>query len=200
MITIPVVSGGEVAMDALLSRNNHPNNEMVLNQMHQQFQTKYANINNSFTQDYNNMFAIYRNDDVTRYSKQLMASVTDLVNDDQIYVIDSNNYTNINIGMMKWMMCNPHIQDMYQDDKISGYEEAYIDIEEGVDSLERGDYLTVMDGVACHSNGYDTEYYSDTRYEELDDIEQMAILDSWYNLDQLMAKGYDATDTSGGLI
>lgn len=87
------------------------------------------------------------------------------------------------LTMQRWIMANPTVRRMYQQQRLEGYSETYLDVEPNVRGEEHYDYRRAMNGVIIDTDDgwYSTTYYDDLVEgdRELTLEEKVDILDTW---------------------
>ena len=94
--------------------------------------------------------------------------------------------------MRRYLMANPFVREMWQDNKCEGYGGDYIDHEPGTLGENHYDYRRVVDGIV-RTDDKSEDYFANHYFEELraDDEpltvgEQLDIYDSWPTMNHFM--------------
>lgn len=153
-------------------------------------------VDSSYLQGISQTIAVY-NDENRIYNTQLVVSDAEqYIDGESIYVVNTNNVMGINHTMKRYVMVNPEIRTMYDNDDISGFGGKFIDRSPYEDEYEWcEDYLDVIDGLSLPVDGNEEEiatiYDSDA---PLTSLEQFNIQESWSNMLSSISNGVDPTD------
>lgn len=130
---------------------------------------------------------------------------TNIVKDDMVMSLkDMLQFQTATTTMQRWIMANPTVRKTYHDQQCDGYSDTYVDLEPDCVGKEHYDYRRVMDGVMefQQDNSWKMTHYLDPLKEgdrELHFLEKVDILDTWSQLEILMALGgIDPTNPKGG--
>ena len=177
--------------------NKMASNHVVPPEMRGYFQQEMAALNNqlsmldsSYVSGVQNIIEVYQNTDNIYNTQVVVTGAEQFIDGTAIYEVTEDNCTNINYTMKRYVMANPEMRELYNEEVISGYDGLFIDVSEGEDELEwNEDYLTVMNGVV-DDDGIATIYDADI---ELHELEQFNIIDSWNNMLCMIERGIDPT-------
>jgi len=136
-------------------------------------------------------------------AKSLVANVGRHDNPYMIYGLQDDTVCNANYIMQQYVMANPQVQELYQNNMCYGFEESYYNPEPDVHGEDRYDYQRVMDGVLYEDNEHDEmviNHYSNTDEVEISTGDQHVILDSWAHVENMILNGIDPTDPDGGKL
>ena len=107
--------------------------------------------------------------------------------------------------MARYVMANPTIRTLYQQNKCDGYSDSYTDLYPGTIRDDHYDYQRVMDGVVnfdTQDDRWEIKYYTDysDQDEELSPEDKFTILDTWNAACNVIARGLDPTDPDKDLL
>lgn len=95
--------------------------------------------------------------------------------------------------MQRWIMAEPTVRKMYQEQRVDGYGETYQDMHKGDIGENHYDYRRVMNGIVVedeHGNFTAPTFFDELLDEpELTIEEQVDILDTWTALKAFLRKG-----------
>ena len=197
---VNVVKGGEQAFNALVYKppeqglldyfqNNLNNATQMLGDAGQNF------MNTAY-----NMYDKFNSSAVINAGKALLMNVGTHLNQQAIYYVDQNHMPNANLIMQSYIIANPVMNNLYQKNMAYGFQDTYFDPEPDNVGVERYDYQRVMDGVLTYDkedNGIITRYFNSDEVE-LDSMEKITILDTWQQVEYMIANGIDPSDPDQG--
>ena len=184
--------GGFVGFDALSSVPPPPSTVAYM-------QNAWNNTVSRFTQGTQDMLS-YVADKIAPYNyqtlQQIAASVYNRVDsmwmDDRIQPLwDVSHFQFPPSTMVRWIMAEPTIRELYHMGQAEGYGENYIDTAKGLRGEDHLDYRLVLDGMWYEEAEGDftrTDFLVESRpefnpdYDTLNFIEQSSIISSWNNL------------------
>ena len=104
--------------------------------------------------------------------------------------------------MVRWVMANPTIRNLYHQDRVEGFGDRYVDREPQYVGSNQYDYRRIMDGVVCVNKDTDTASYT-TYHEEMIDndvvltsIEKASVKMAWDIIENGIEEGDDRDSTS----
>ena len=93
--------------------------------------------------------------------------------------------------MQRWMMANPEVRALYNQQRCDGFSESYVDMQPGKIGENHYDYRRVMDGmVQTTDDGFFIDMYAEQILPEDEDFdfdEQKAVLRTWLSLEHAIA-------------
>lgn len=115
-------------------------------------------------------------------------------------LIDIGQLQHAPLSMQRYLMAEPTIRGLYQQQRVDGYSDTYVDIFPGTIGEEHYDYRRVMDGIVVEDAEPDengeygwtaTSYLEELLPDEPDLllVEQLDILASWGGLKAAVEKG-----------
>lgn len=94
--------------------------------------------------------------------------------------------------MQRWVMANPVVRERYQESRLDGYSDSYIDTYPKTLAEDHNDYRMVMTGIVQiddKGTTYTVDYYQNLdEPEELSSSEKFDILSSWRNIENILAE------------
>lgn len=202
---VNTISGGETAFNALLYRQPDSNLLGYLQQNVQSAIDSTVNFGSNFVSNVQNLYNRFNDSSIINASKALLFKSGSHMNQTVIYPVGDNGFGTANLIMQRYIMAHPDVASLNERNMCYGYQDTYInnDPYTGVESKE---YMDVMDGVLqFDSNDYGyvkhySYYHSDENETELDIYDKLSVLDTWDNLNRLIAKGLDPTDPDEGIL
>ena len=193
-VAIANISGGEDAFNSLLFT---PRPEVVeyLQQNMYQALDKLQGYNDQFVQVTQNMFNAVNSADAIQRAKQFLHSAQSSIDPNAIYPLYENNIYDANTVMQRYVMVEPTIRKLYEEQRCYGYDDMFLDINPDITAKnikEHDDYRAVMDGVLQFTDdtGYWENYLDVT---PLDIMDQVAVLTTWDTVKTMIAEGKDPT-------
>ncbi len=201
---VNTIKGGEMALNAMLYKQPDSN---LLNYLQNNIQSAIDNtsaVGSRFVDTVKTMYNRFNDSSIINASKALLFKTGSHMNQTVIYPVAYENIGNANLIMQQYIMAYPEVDKLYQRNMCYGFQDTYIntDPHHGVESVE---YMQVMDGVLQfdgNGEGYVTHYsyHHSDKDNELDVFDKLNVLDTWENVQRLIAGGIDPTDPDGGLL
>lgn len=113
---------------------------------------------------------------------------------------------NAPLTMQRWIMAEPTVRQMYQEQRCDGYSETYVDMHPGAIGADHYDYRRVTNGIIVddEEHGWKATIYLDELIEGDRDLtldEKVDILTTWDIVSSLMKEGSeDPTSSWGGKL
>lgn len=154
-------------------------------------------------------FQINTSDAALEYARQIAASSFSQTHIDTGQVISlyfCDDFQNASMTMQRWMMANPALRKLRNEQRCDGWSSTYIDNEPEKIGMAHYDYRRVVSDVLIEDadGGFEVTHISEMIPEddrELSIREQRDILASWHCLDTIMARlDEDPTDPAGGML
>jgi len=123
---------------------------------------------------------------------------TGMVVDDYIYNPGWDGIFEAGMTMRRYIMANPRVFELYERNRISGYEDDVILEEENLPPEWRDDYLFAVDEV-MDENGEIT-FVSLERENPLSISERQIIQDTWFIANEYLDNKIDPTDPNKGKL
>lgn len=132
-----------------------------------------------------------------RLARNAMQKAGSVFQRDEVWRFDSiGQVQNAKFVMQRWVMAQPTVRQMYHEQRCSGYEDTYVDVQPGRIGEDHYDYRRVMDGVVrddpTEEGGWTATVYIDDIHEgdrELTHDEKTDILSVWDLVETLMKNG-----------
>lgn len=113
--------------------------------------------------------------------------------------------------MQRYVLAQPDLRKLYNQQRIDGYSDTYVDVDRGCIGNNHYDYLRVMDGIAVFKEDDESDapewVVTEVSLDEDRDTrrlmyeEQMFIIEkTWNAVTKAIASGDDPTDIFGGKI
>ena len=181
------IVGGDDGFNALLYPEQNINNFNYIQRQFEGFNNyiqPISDIGNSFLLETKKLYEQAKNSDSLRLARMAINQVRSLTKPNIItYLNRLEDIQTAGTAMQRWIMANPEINELYNDKRINGYSDTFIDFSEGQVGDNNYNYCRVNDGVInVNEDNYKYKHY----YEELlpDDreltsYEKCDILDTW---------------------
>jgi len=200
VIAVNTVGGGQLGFDALLYK---PPSENVINYIQTNIARAGAALGEAggnFMNRVHETYDKFNNQSVINMGKSLLYGAGVHINDNVVMPLAMNNLGNANYAMQQYIIANPVVNEMVNDNMCNGFQETYYDSEVGVTGTERNDYRRVMSGVVQEADDgslYVSQYTSSEDIEDLDSMDKFSILETWDSVQQALSEGIDPTDPNG---
>lgn len=161
------------------------------------------------------VFHDYNGSEALSKARALLSMTDSLTDPNAIYYCkDLWQLQTANPMMQRYLMANPMAREWYQNNRLDGYNETYVDVFPTVDPLLHPDYTKVVDGIIDYESidpdtlGYNpcftvswyfNDYDQDTTPLMFED--QVDIINSWEELERYLMYGEDdPTSPYGGSL
>ena len=195
MATVNVHQGGATAMKTMLYGVPDENIINYINNGINSAAEILGNATNSFLNKAQQIFDTYHSSAAIENAKRLVYSLGMSADDENvIYEIPYMGFNNTNQIMRDYIMVHPEVYKLNNQNMINGFQDMYMDLDPATTLIEKEKYRQVMDGVLQddgEEGGYIMHYSTDN---ELSMYDKFAILNTWDNVDRMIAEGYDPTD------
>ena len=190
-----VVKGGSLAAEALLYKQPDPSvQEYIRNNIAHAVEATRS-IGNSFINTVESMYNKFNNSEVMNVAKMILYNAGTHLSQDVIIPYNYNNVHNANLLMQRYVLVNPMVYSLYQNNMCHGYADTFIDnVDKNTLLEDRVEYQQVMDGLMQFNEdeGYVHHYSNDS--EDLCHFDKLAITDTWDAAVRRIAEGIDPTD------
>ena len=199
-INVTTVPNPDIAMGITLNTQQDQATLNYLQANYESFMAKAKQLNNEFVGAVKGVYNYFNNSGIVQKTKDILIRNGSNLSNDSIYILNSETVFNPGLLMKNYMMANPHIYNLYQENRCSGYEDEWHDNEKGTPAEWRNDYLYAIDGIGQWDD--DNDELVITHYHGVDNPlstrERLAINESWDTLNFMMANGIDPTDPNKG--
>ena len=204
MIQARVINGSD-AESALLYK---PLDVGVLNYLNEHINTAITatkNMANSFVDTVHSMYNRFNSDQAIMRTKLALNAAGIHLDQNTVHYLKYEQLHAANLAMQRYILAHPELGELHRQEMCYGYQDTFLPLEPNKFGKDTIEYGRVMDGVLQFEEesgiGY-TESYSmfdtDTHGNELDLVDQVAILRSWDNVSRMLANKLDPTDPISG--
>lgn len=201
---VPVIRGGQAAFDALVYP---PADNRLLTYLNNNIQSAITTTNalsDRFVSTVKNMYDKFNSSAALNASKALLHRVGMHFNQNVIYPVNENSIGSANLIMQQYIMANPTVNHLYEQNRCYGYTDTYFNYEPNTYGKERLDYQRVMTGVLQFDkggdDGYVVHYSNGDTQDDLHHMDKISILDTWNVVELLIAREIDPTDPDGNTL
>ena len=199
MIQANVIQGGDSGFDALLYPDVGYLDMSSFSNRLDDVKNRIVGVSESFLNKTKTVYDNINNSETLTIARNALNSARGILRPDVIYRASEDNVFNSTGLMSRYIMAEPTIRGLYQNNKCDGFSNSYIDMYPETLKEEHIDYCRVMDGVMVYpknNDEWEINYYSNTMDEEpeLTIQNQFDILDTWDVVSNLIAEGIDPTD------
>jgi len=201
---INVMQGGDMAFNTMAYA---PHDQSMLDYFRDSIDyasNAIGNISTSFIDTARNVYDSFNNSDVLNRARMLVSNMGTHINPNAIF--SYNDYNSVNQAtpyMMEYIMAQPDMWQLNQDQMCDSYDGIYYNSDITADTYSNHTrYQEVMDGaVQYDENGdsYITHYYN-TDANELLSSEQFGIRETWNTVVNMLADGRDPSSIDGAQL
>lgn len=199
---VDIVYGDDSTFSALSFGVPHHGTVSYLTQRFHQAGEVLGQLGTDLYQRAADLYERYSSEDAIRLAQAALRRVQTAWQPDIVYsMCQIAQFQHAQPTMVRWLMANPTVRQMYHRNEVDGYSDFYVDAEPGAVGEDHYDYRRAMDGlVVLNENPADDEpeWYADIYFDELlpDDgdltiEDQSFIQNSWENLCSYLAEGED---------
>ena len=197
MIVNPVYAEDEnLAMSLTINQYRPPELLDLIQTTNQQFIQTIQHYSEAFANKVSQMANYFNNNPLIEKIKNRLTRSEVILSDSAVHRVTPINIFNPSMTMRRYIMAYPRAYTLYRKDRISGYDDTWIDSEPYFPARWRTDYLKVMDGIMQYhqDDGKGFTEHLVGRENELSFLEQTIIREAWEVFDELMSKDIDPTD------
>lgn len=197
-----VIYGDDSTFSALAFGVPHPGTISYLAERFEQASSSLMQMGNGLLEYSQQVFDRFNSDDAIRLAQAALRKVQTAWQQDMVYSMNNiADFQHAQPIMIRWLMANPEVRDLYHGNRLDGYSHFYTDAQPTEVGFGHYDYHRVMDGMVVVNetpgNG-EPDWYADTFYDELlpDDgdltlEDQSMILESWRAMNDYIRLGKD---------
>lgn len=178
-----IIEGGPETFRAVAYSAPSPNLTGFLSQQLDQFSAQVNQGAQHYVELARQTFDSFNSSEAMRLAKAVKRKVDSLWTKEGIYpMLDIGEIQNANLTMQRWIMAEPTIRKMYQQQRCEGYSDTYVDMHPGDVGEQHYDYRRVVDGIVVEQDDelVSVQYFDEIKEgDELDIDEQVAILRTW---------------------
>ena len=201
-----VVQGGLDAFNAL--RGGFPTSESLgrLNQMYQDSMGYLNQAQQTFAENARRAYRMISESESANLIRNLGTKLSNIWSNGIEPLESLEDCQTASEIMQRWIMAQPHLRQLYLDNRVEGYSDQYENLQGNRVGEEQYDYRRVMTGVQVTPDEGDAYYklYHDTMPEGesvLSVTEQINVLSTWSLIDRLIDEGdEDPTSPYGASI
>lgn len=198
MVKVQTIDGGEFAANALMYKPPSQQVMEYLNNGLDKIMNYTSGLSDRFKETVQGIYNKAFDNRAIEASKYLLAQSDYALQEDMIYTVPYDGFSNINMTMQQYIMAEPTLNNLYKKNMCHGFQETYFDYEPETYGKERYDYQRVMDGVLQFDKDEEglayIESYSNTDEVEITIPEQLAILTTWENVVRIIEEGNDPSE------
>ena len=182
--------------------------ERLLGYLQNNIQEAYQHVEHLGTQfmdNVSNMYEKFNSADVINRGKAILHSMQMHMDPMAIYPLGYEEIPQANYAMQRYIMVQPELRELYNDQMCNGYVDTYLDYDPGAEShQDHAVYQQVMDGVLVHDVDTDDgviNFYTNSVTVDEDDLHPMdriSIMDTWDRVAVMIAEGKDPSDPDDG--
>lgn len=205
-----IPSGNIHSFDYILFPEQHPASRNYIYEQFNNISQAMTNIGKEFLEESKHIYQQINDSNVIRVAKSALRSAKNLFSHNTIGFIDTlEAMQNAQPMMQRYIMAEPTIRDLYQQQLCNGYSDSYVDTFPNTIKENHYDYRKVMTGMIqdmvtedgtdtwCSSNYYDELIPDD---KPLDVMERFDIINTWTLMKMFIDNGDDPTDVYGSKL
>lgn len=195
MVQVKTISGDEFAYNSLLYTPDQNTLDYLQGHLHNAYE-KLRGYNDSILNTSREMYERVNSSEAIMKAKQFLHNAQVSIDPNAIYPLYENNIYEANYAMRRYIMVEPTVRKLYEENRCYGYDDQFLDIEPDItykEIEEHRDYRAVMNGLLRFDDegyGYYKEYLD---APILDIYDQSAILETWDTVRNMIAEGNDPT-------
>lgn len=145
------------------------------------------------------MFNTFNGAEALRLARAAVKRIDNVFQSNEIkYISELPDIQNASLNMQRWIMANPIVRELYNNQRCDGYSDTYADMSPGTIGESHYDYRRITEGLVREVVGEDgitddvTTFYFDDLHEgdrELNIDEQMDILNTWDIIESYIKNG-----------
>lgn len=203
---VQVVSGPAECMDMMLYPDNAYQTQQYIQSQLGRMNSTLTGIGQKFMQGAHDLYQSIHNSDSVKMAMAIVRNITSSLHPNQIRSLETLQCLQAASPVMqRWVMAQPDLRTLYQNHRVEGYSDTYIDVHPGVKGEAHYDYRRVMNGVIFEEGGeFVSKHYMESLLEtdrELTSHEQVDILKTWQIVEMYAnARKADPTNPFGGEI
>lgn len=202
-----VITGGAEVFDALIYHEPHPGTMNYLQSQFDNVSSSLSGFGASFMETARSAWERFGNSDAFRRAKAAVRSVAHMWQRDEIRSIwEMGAFQQAPLSMQRYLIANPVVREMYNEQRVDGWSDTYVDMYPGKTGWQHYDYAMVTHGMVQtptimvkdedgkeHEEGdFHVEFFFDEpvegdRYLTL--LEQHDLMKSWDAMNALIADG-----------
>lgn len=143
-----VITGGAEIFDALVYHEPHPGTMNYLSSQFDNMSAGMAGIGSGFMETARNAWERFGNSDAFRRAKAAVRMVSHMWQRDEIKSIwDMGGFQQAPLSMQRFLVANPNVRQMYNEQRVDGWSDTYVDMYPGKVGWQHYDYQLVADGM-----------------------------------------------------
>jgi hypothetical protein len=202
-----VIQGGINGFDALLYPTYNPVNLQYFQNSIAAATQNLNEVGRNFMASAQELYERVNGSQAIQAARNVLRMVGGAFHDgNHVYAINTiENFQSASPVMQRWIMANPDVRALYQQQRCSGYAETYHDLEVGRIKESHYDYRRVMDTVVQEEgkSWVAIQYFDELKEGDrnLTTDEKVDIMNTWDIINCFIAKGKeDPTDPMGGYL
>lgn len=193
---VKVLQGGDATFNALVYPPPDNNLLNYLQQNVEHARIAMTGVSDQFVNMASSMYEKFNSSQVINAGKALLFGTESHLNHNVVYPVSYGHLGQANMVMQRYIIAQPDVNAMYQQQTCEGFQETYMDFEPDNEGTERMDYRNVMNGVLQHDENGDAfimHYIDSNEYEPLDTLDKFSVLQTWDSVAYSIAMGIDPT-------
>ena len=199
--------GGALEWEALCYEQSNPSTMQFIQNQYNNLSSRLLDAGRDFMDRGRKAIEFYSSNAVLDFSKSIVNKINTSSDAQHILPLYKlEDFQQSNLLMQRWVMANPSYRVKYLDQKVDGYSETYVNMDDKDVGENHYDYRRATDGLINFNDehGWSANIYLDPLRDGDRDLlftEQMDIQDTWAVADLLLALGKDdPTSKTGGML
>lgn len=190
-----IIDGGADLFDALAYGKPHPGTQQFIQSQLESFSNSVTDAGQRFYNNAMNLYERFSGSSAMRYANAARRNIGSIWQSDEIRQLTTiGDLQQAPLTMQRWIMAEPTVRQLYQQQRVEGYVDSYVDTHQGNIGEDHYDYRRVMQGIVVDDDKDDwsaTTYYDELLPEDQELLleEQVDILVSWESVVQKLREG-----------
>lgn len=190
-----IISGGTDAWDALAYGEQNPINLNYFKNQLQNIGNTLTDFGKQFYADAAQIYDSFNGSQAMQIIRNVTKAAKTLFQPNVVKsIFEMDDMQTASVMMQRWIMANPVVRQMYQEQKCDGYSDTYTDMHPGDIGEKHYDYRRVMDGIIQEpeEGEWFAKFYADDLIEgdkELVHEDKVNILTTWEIIEGFMKAG-----------
>lgn len=153
-----VITGGARTFSALAYQNQHPDNQNYFARKLTEFSANLTDAGAAFFSDAAAIYDKFNGSEAMQLARAAVRKVKGIWDRDDVRAMTEIDQTqNAKPVMQRWLMANPTVRHVWQEQRCDGFSDTYKDMHPGTIGESHYDYRRVMDGLLVEIKDEDGE-------------------------------------------
>lgn len=197
------------SIDWLIYPEQNQNNQRFFYDQVNRFSDSLTNIGKSFMETSKDIYNMINDSSAIRMAKAAIRAAKGIFHPNTVYEINNiDDMRSAQAIMQRYIMAQPDIRKLFNDQRCDGYSDTYVDMEPGRIGENHYDYRRVMTGVIVDTeddeegncDSWSKHFLDELRDgdRDLDHLEKTMIVKTWESIKLMISANQDPTNIFGG--